>query len=143
MNKTMTFCLLLIGLGAAAQQGPHHKRLKHRAYQELTVEQQASLQSKRMTLALSLDENQQEKIESLLTRHYSKRSAMRSTREGERDSLKHHTPEKRYAQQSRRLDHQIAFQRELIAILTTDQSRQWQKWRSQRRLRHNTRSGRR
>jgi hypothetical protein len=143
MKKAFTLCMLLIGLGATAQQRPHHQHGKQRMYQEFSSEQEASLKSKKMTLALNLDEAQQEQVESLLSRHFATRREMQEARNKSGNTEKTQDPEARYAHISKRLDHQIAFQRDLRKILSDAQFEQWQEQRGRRKPRAGHRRGRR
>lgn len=143
MKKAFTLCMLLIGLGAAAQQRSHHQHVKQRMHQDLSPEQEASLKSKKMTLALSLDEAQQQKVESLLSRHIAARRELQDARSKSEDAEKSQDPETRYAHVSKRMDHQIAFQRDLKKILSDSQFEQWQEHRARRKPRAGNRRGRR
>lgn len=132
--------MLLIGIGASAQH--HHQHGKQQMLREFTPEQQASLKSRKMTLELALDDTQQEKVESLLSRHFQQRSEQRASRDGQMDTLSRRNPEDHYRKLSQRLDHQIAFQRELKEILSPSQFEQWQHQRLARTNRHRNRRGR-
>ena len=54
MKKAIIFFALLLGFGASAQRGPQKHDVKREQHAELSSEQRATLQSKRMTLALGL-----------------------------------------------------------------------------------------
>ena len=135
--------MLLIGLGAAAQQRPHHQHGKQRMHQQFSPEQEASLKSKKMTLALSLDEAQQEQVESLLSKHFAAHREMQEARNKSGYPEKTQDPEARYAHISKRLDHQIAFQRDLKKILSDAQFERWQEHRGRRNPPAGDRRGRR
>lgn len=134
--------MLLIGFGATAQQRPHQRHGNHQFHQDFTPEQQASLQSRKMTLALALDATQQELVESLLSRHFQERIKQRASRTGQADTLSRQDPEVRYKRLSQRLDQKIAFQRELKEILSPSQFDQWQQQRLARKSHHRNRRAR-
>ena len=143
MKKVVILCMLLIGIGASAQQRPHQRHRNHQVNQEFTPEQQASLQSRKMTLALALDTAQQVKVESLLSKHFQDRRDKRDSRSNQVDTLSRQNPDARYKKLSERLDQKIAFQRELKEILSPSQFDQWQQQRFERKPRHRNPRGRR
>lgn len=143
MKKTVTFCLLLITLGATAQQAPHHRKGRPHLDRELPVEQRASLLSKKMTLSLGLTDQQQKQVAALLSKELASRQELREAVRNQPDSLPAPTPQARYERLDRHLDLQIAFQRELREILTESQFEQWKDRRGDPRQRHRTGSRRR
>lgn len=127
MKKILTLSLLLLSFGATAQQRGHHRQAQ-KALKELSPEQRATLQSKKMVLALDLDTRQQQQVQSLLKERFETREKMRATqRESATDSSKRPTPEERYARMNSHLDREIAFQQEMKNILSETQFDQWKK----------------
>ena len=127
MKKILTFSMLLMALGAMAQGNPHRGEI-HKTDKELTPEQRAILQSKKMVLALDLDAQQQKRVESLLKEQFETRAKIRGARrEVSRDSSKRPSPEERYARMNAHLDQEIAFQNEMKNILNESQFEQWKK----------------
>jgi hypothetical protein len=127
MKKILTLSLLLLTYGAMAQQRPYHRQ-SQKAFQELSPEQRATLQSKKMVLALDLDTRQQQQVESLLKKRFETREKMRAThRKAAADSSKSLTPEARYGRMNAHLDREIAFQQEMKNILTESQFEDWKK----------------
>jgi hypothetical protein len=96
---------------------------------DLTPEQMATLQTKKMTLALDLTEAQQAQVKAL----HLENAKMRKTKMEERKAQKEEgeakkpTSEERYAMTNARLDHQIAQKAELKSILSDEQYAQWEK----------------
>ena len=136
MKKIFTFILLLLAFGALAQKNPHRGEM-HRAHKDLSPEQRASLQSKKMVLALDLDAGQQKQVESLLKDRFETRSKMRDAhRESARDSSKRLSPEERYTLMNTRLDQEIAFQKEMKNILNESQFDRWKKSRRWKKRGH-------
>ena len=127
MKKILTLSLLLLTLGATAQQRGHHREAQ-KALTGLSPEQRATLQSKKMVLALDLDTRQQQQVQSLLKKRFETREKMRATqRESTRDSSKRLTSEERYTRMNSHLDREIAFQQEMKNILSETQFEQWKK----------------
>ena len=132
MKKVMILCLFALSMGATAQRSPHQRKGHPQHHTELTAEQHALIQSKKMTLALDLSDQQQEQLASLLGRQMSRRQAIRDEMKGRDDSDEQATPEARFERMNQRLDMQIAFQRELQEILSESQFEQWKNLKSRK-----------
>jgi len=153
MKKTMALCALLIGLAANAQHRPHHTDPETEHRTELSPEQQATLQSKRMTLALGLDKQQQNQMTALLKTRLDAHKESRAGRKSEAGSAEQKDGASRYVAMNERLDRQITFQENIKGILSDSQFEQWRslrenqvkernrKKRSRDRHRHNPRQG--
>ena len=149
MKKTMALCALLIGLGASAQHRPHHPDHGNENNTELSAEQRATIQSKRLTLALGLDQQQQEQIAALLKTRLDERTEWKEKRKSKEGSTQQKDAVSRYNALINRLDREIAFQDDIKGILTDSQFEQWRslregkmkerKNRSRDRRRHNSR----
>ena len=127
MKKILTLSLLLLTIGAMAQQRPHNRQTQ-KALKELSPEQRATLQSKKMVLALDLDTRQQQQVETLLKKRFETREKIRAThRETATDSSRRLDPEQRYNRMNAHLDREIAFQQEMKNILTESQFEHWKK----------------
>lgn len=126
MKHWILTALLLGGLSLSAQQGPGHRQQQER----LSPAQAAELQSKRMTLALNLDDRQQSQVQSLLEQEMQWRQENRPAR---RDSTAAPDPGKRFEHMNARMDRQIAMQRNLKEILTAAQFEKWQALRKEHR----------
>mgnify|MGYP006309208501 CR=1 FL=1 len=107
-------------------------------HSELTPGQRAGIQAKRMTLALGLDERQQEQVGTLLLQHLREREQERERRRAEGTSGEDNDAEKRYLRINERLDRQIALQEQLRGILS---ERQFETWKSRREARRPGRHG--
>ncbi len=124
--------LLLLGLSLSAQRGPRYHNA-HSDAPKLTTEQIATLQSKKLTLALDLSESQESRIRELLEeRIASKREQFQQRREGA-DSTGMRRQRPNFDSLDERLDNQIAFQRELQEILSEEQYQQWKEMRQHRK----------
>jgi hypothetical protein len=136
MKKAMLFCALLIGFGVHAQHHAREHTQRTDAQKQLAPEERATIQSKRMTLALGLDETQQDQVAALLKKHLDARIALRSKRESEGNTEQMKDPEKRYARMNAHLDREIAFQKELRSILSESQFDKWQVQRERTMAKH-------
>ena len=140
MKKILLLSAMLFTLGAFAQQRGHRGKM-HQARQEMTPAQQATLQSKRMALALDLDTPQQQAVQRLLESKFEGRAEMGGRREvARRDSSL--TPEARYKRMEVRLDRELAFRQELREILTESQYTQWKEHQGRKRAHRKAHKGR-
>lgn len=126
MKKAMALCALLIGFGVHAQQRSHKQAHRGEAQTELSSEERATIQSKRMTLALGLDKGQQDQMVSLLKKQLDERIEMRKRTETDSQTDNVKDSEKRFERLNARLDREIAFQKDLRGILSDSQFEQWQ-----------------
>ena len=129
MRKLTIITVFLFGISLTAQR---HEG-KRNGMQDLTPQQVATLQTKKMTLALDLDETQQKEVASLL----SEKAALRKTKLEERSIKRSEetrpTKEERFAMQNEHLDQQIAHKAEMKKILTEKQFTRWEKMQQRNR----------
>ena len=121
----MVLCALLIGLGANAQRRAHHQVHGNENNTELSAEQRATIQSKRLRLALGLDQQQQDQIAVLLKTRMDEHMERRDQLKSEGSPTKEHDGASRYTALNDRLDREIAFQDNLKSILSDSQFEQW------------------
>jgi len=116
----------MVGLTAMAQRSENRHRGEMK---NLTPEQTATLQTKKMTLALDLSQEQQTKIQALNLEKAKDRKAKWEARKAakESDDATKPTADERYAMQNARLDQMIAQKAEMKNILSADQYDKWQK----------------
>ena len=133
MKKWIMTCLLLAGLSVTAQHTPRQGQGR-RQMQEFSADQMATLQSKKMMLALDLSSNQQQELETLLSKRIGQRHQMRQARQ--QDSAAMADPQKRYQFMNQRLDSEIAFRQELKKILSEPQYEQWRQMHPNREMGH-------
>jgi hypothetical protein len=139
MKKILTLTLLLFTFGAMAQQRGHHRQ-SQKALKELSPQQRATLQAKKMVLALDLDTRQQQQVETLLKKRFETREKTRAAhRATASDSSKGLTAEQRYSRMNARLDREIAFQQEMKNILTETQFEDWKKRHGAKKRAHHKR----
>tara|TARA_R110002050_G_scaffold204522_4_gene340236 strand:- start:171881 stop:172330 length:450 start_codon:yes stop_codon:yes gene_type:complete len=125
MKKVISILVLFIGLNALAQK---------REMQDLTPEQFATLSTKKMTLALDLNESQQTKIYQMTLENATKRKAKREEHKKSMASnqSKKPTADERYTMQSAMLDHQIAQKKKMKSILSSEQFEKWEQMKHKR-----------
>lgn len=135
MKRLAVVMLLLTSLGAVAQKndGPRmHKGPK----MDMTAEQMATLQTKKMTLALDLTKAQQEKIMQIhldeATLRKEKWEEMKAKRES--GEWQKPTSEERFELENARLEHQIALQTKMKDILDDEQYQTWKKMKKQKAM---------
>ncbi|MGI9552581.1 MAG: hypothetical protein ACR2MT_15370 [Aurantibacter sp.] len=126
MNKLIVI-LLLIGATTMAQE---KKERGHRgAMNDMTAEQIATLQTKKMTLELDLSQTQQNQIQALNLTKAKDRKAKMEEHKAKKKTYERQKPtsEERYAMQNKRLDKKLAHKQELKKILSTEQMEKWEK----------------
>ncbi|MDF4203965.1 hypothetical protein PXD56_13410 [Maribacter sp. SA7] len=134
MKKLIMAILIMAGISATAQN--HSMKGERGNMKDLTPEQIATLQTKKMTLVLDLNESQQAKIKTILTEDATARKEKMAERKANKeDGKKVLTADEKYAMQNERLDHQIARKAEMKSILNTDQYEKWVKMDSRKKMR--------
>lgn len=122
MRKIAITVMLFVAVATMAQERQHH----HRSYmKDLTPEQMATLQTKKMTLALDLSKAQQSQLKKLFTENAKLRKEKMKMRKAKKENGT--TSEERYAMQNQRLDHLIAQKSEMKKILSQEQYEKWEK----------------
>lgn len=124
--------IAFIAITATAQRG------NGRAMQKLSAEEMATLQTKKMTLALVLNESQASQVYQLNLEQAKKRKAKMKARKNRSDKTEL-TKEDRIARKNEMLDAQIAVQNKMQSILTEDQFKQWRRMAKHRKNRDNPR----
>jgi hypothetical protein len=133
MKKLIVLVVLMAGISAMAQK-PERERGNRGAMGDMTPEQIATLQTKKMTLALDLTDAQQEQIQRLNLENATARAAKMEEMKAKKESgeAKKLTSEERYAMQTARLDHQIVQKEKMKEILNTEQYGKWEKMKKHR-----------
>lgn len=128
--------MLLVGFVTMAQHGEHHrgKKMAMMKMTDMTPEQMATLQAKRMTLALELSIGQQEQIQkmNLETAKLRKTKMEEWKAKKENGEMKKPTSKEHYEIQNARLDLQIANQAKIKEILNEEQYAKWKNMRHKR-----------
>ncbi|MDC6405160.1 MULTISPECIES: hypothetical protein [Maribacter] len=130
MRKLVLVALLLMGITAMAQE--KNRKEGRRQMGDFTPEQMATLQTKRMTLALDLTADQQSKLQEMFTKNAAERKAKMEAHKARRESWESLSDDEKFALQNERLDNQIAHKKEMKAILDDTQYAKWEKMRAKR-----------
>lgn len=92
--------------------------------QNFTAAERASLHTKKMTLALALDNAQSKKVYAVILPKVEQRMATKAAKKEQQERQKP-SKEERFKRINMRLDTKIAFQNEMKSILTEPQFEQW------------------
>lgn len=120
------------------QRPPHAKErmerrhFKKEPHEKLTAEQHSELRSKHLTLALGLSDKQQSDVKKLLLDREVKKEQFIKDRKAAKDAGTKPTAEERFAMKSKRLDDQIAMQRDMKKILSAEQYGKFEKMQMKR-----------
>lgn len=124
MKKVMIIAALLAGATTFAQRGEHRKERM-----DLTAEQMATLQTKKMALALDLNEKQQQEAMEIHLENAEFHKTQMKERQALKESGEHQKPssEERFEKLNARLDRKLAQQEAFKDLLTDEQYAQWKK----------------
>lgn len=124
MKKSIlaTVLMVCITFTAVAQ-----KKQKRNQKPQFTVEQQTTLEVKKLTLALDLTSSQQEKMYPLILDVNKKKSEMMKARKANKGEKPKLSSDEIYAKMIEKLDYQIAFKAKVKKILKEDQYEKWNK----------------
>ncbi|MFK7747794.1 MAG: hypothetical protein AB8B65_05365 [Kordia sp.] len=132
--KNIIYALaLLFTLNIAAQEGPDHKGKKGKRgmqkemLQDMTPQQIATLQTKKLTLALDLSDKQQRQTMALQTEVATERKAKMEAHKAKKEKGEKPTKAERYQMMNERLDAKIAYKKKMKEILTDEQYTKWEK----------------
>lgn len=120
MKPYFLITILFLSISVFAQQ-PNRKA----GYPEFTPEQQAELQTKKLALALDLDEKQIAKVQALEVEIAKERKANRELRQSKRTPGERPSDEELFEIKSKRLDRQTVHQKKMKNILTKEQYKNW------------------
>jgi hypothetical protein len=127
MKRFLLIALALVAIQAFAQ--PNQGQDKRRKMHNLTPEQAATLQTKRLTLHLDLNNKQQAEIKEILLANAQTRKAKMEAMKArkEKGELQKPTAKQRYEMANAKLDHQIAMKAKMKTILNDEQFAKWEK----------------
>src|SRR6056297_2043872 len=138
MKKLALFAILLSGVILTAQRSEG----KRQGMRDLSPDQIATLQTKKMTLALDLDQKQQTEVQSIILTNATERKNKMDERKSKKEDGNRPSKEERYAMQNERLDHMIAQKASMKKILTEAQFEKWEKMQLRRQKGKRERKGR-
>ncbi len=129
MKKLVLIVVALITIQATAQDkkrehAPEDRKERSEHFKNMSPEDFATLQSKKMTLHLDLNDSQQKEIYKLnLTNATARKAAM----EARKNTSKKPSKEKRLEMANARLDHKIVMKKKMKSILNDEQYAKWEK----------------
>ena len=131
MRKILILALAMFALQATAQQHNKKGNKGERANKmmNLSAEEIATLQTKKMTLFLDLNESQQVKIQKINLENATKRKSMMEARKAQKENgeFKKPSQEERLKMANDKLDHKIAMKAKMKDILNDEQYAKWEK----------------
>lgn len=138
MKRVLIAIMLMAGFTAMAQRGERGEKGHRGDFNNMTAEQMATLQTKKMTLDLDLTQGQQTKIQALNLEKAKKRKAKMDERKALKDSGERpsRTSDEQYALKMERLDAAIAHKAELKKILNEEQFTKWEMHHKKRGAHH-------
>lgn len=137
MKKLLIIAVALLALQVTAQEQKKEKGNKGERAQKmmnLSAEEIATLQTKKMTLRLDLNESQQAEIMEINLENATTRKAMMAERKAKKESgeAKRPTQEERLKMENARLDHKIAIKAKMKTILNEAQYVKWEEGQMQK-----------
>ncbi|MEO6348306.1 MAG: hypothetical protein ABIO60_10405 [Aquaticitalea sp.] len=138
MKNLLMIAVALVTLNASAQERKqeNHKgdmKDKMEMRQDMTPEEIAQLQTKKMTLHLDLSATQQSEVEKvLLAEAKDRKSKMEAFKVKKEAGDEKRSKNDRLKMQNERLDHQIALKKKMKGILNADQYEKFEKMQEKR-----------
>lgn len=130
MKNLASILILVLAITFTTQAQKERKQKKPK----FTIEQQATLAIKKMTLALDLSKKQQNQIKPLLMAQITDKKANMQKRKEARKSEEKPTAEEIYALKNKQLDKQIVMNNKMKNILNKDQFEKFQRMQHQRKM---------
>lgn len=134
MKNFLIIVLALVTLNVTAQErkkdgqkGAMKERME--MYKDMTPQEMASLQTKKMTLQLDLTDQQQKEVESILLEEATARKAKMAERKADAEKP---SKEARLKMVNERLDHQIEMKKKMKTILNAEQYEKYEAMQSKR-----------
>ena len=132
MKKILIIAVALLALQVTAQDQKKERQNKQDRSQKmmnLSAEEAATLQTKKMTLHLDLNESQQAQIKTINLENATKRKAMMAEHKAKKESgeMQKPTQEERLKMANAKLDHKIAMKAKMKTILNEAQYAKWEK----------------
>ena len=138
MKKLLIIALALFALQVTAQDKKEDRKELRKEKMEqrknMDPEEMAKLKTKKMTLALDLTQEQQDKVEKLNIKNAKLRKDKVNKRMALKDADQKQTPEDKLKRENERLDQQIATKREMKTILTPEQYKRYSKMSEKRMM---------
>ncbi len=122
MKKLALVVVLISGISLNAQRHAGDRN----SMKDINPQEIATLQTKKMTLALDLDQKQQTEIQSLFLTNATERKNKMDERKASKEEGNRPSKEERFAMQNERLDHMIAQKAAMKEILSQEQFEKWE-----------------
>ena len=133
MKKIVIILFALVAIQITAQEKKRDQqrdgqRAQMEAMKDLSPEEIATLQTKKMTLHLDLNEAQQKKVETLFLEEAKLRKAKMEERKAMKEGAERKTitKEDKFKMMNARLDHQIEMKQKMKSILNDEQFEKWE-----------------
>lgn len=141
MKTFLVIVLAAATLQITAQQPRQEGPKDHERMMNLSAEEMANLQTKKMTLRLDLNDKQQKEIYAMNLENAKVRKAHMAARKAQRESGNAERPsqEQRVEMMNAMLDHKIEMKEKMKTILNEEQFAKWEK--AQAKMEHKKRSG--
>jgi predicted lipase len=132
MKNLIVIAVAFLALQATAQEQKNEKPIKGERLgkmMNLSAEDAATHQTKKMTLHLDLTASQQAEIQKINLENATKRKVMMEERKAKKESgeLKKPSDEERLKMANAKLDHQISMKAKMKKILNDEQYVKWEK----------------
>jgi len=132
MKKILIIAVALLAFQVTAQEQQRersNKQGKSLKMMDLSAEDAAALQTKKMTLHLDLNKSQQAEIKKINLENATKRKAMMAERKARKESgeIQKPTQEQRLEMVNTKLDRKIAIKAKMKNILDKEQYAKWEK----------------
>ena len=132
MKKILIIAVALLAFQVTAQEQQRersNKQGKSLKMMDLSAEDAAALQTKKMTLHLDLNKSQQAEIKKINLENATKRKAMMAERKARKESgeIQKPTQEQRLEMVNTKLDRKIAMKAKMKNILDKEQYAKWEK----------------
>ncbi len=136
MRKLSLFMIMLISISAFSQQKNQKQKADRNNMADMSAEEEATLQTKKLTLLLDLNQAQQQEIKKLNKEKAEQRKAIMAAHKKMRAEDSEKFKENSFERKNARLDRELAHQERIKQILNEEQFKKWQESRSQMRKSH-------
>ncbi|MCJ7756666.1 MAG: hypothetical protein MUP24_00860, partial [Gillisia sp.] len=133
MKKLSLFLIMLISISAFSQQKSQHQKADKT---DMSAEETATLQAKKLTLLLDLNQAQQQEIKKLYQEKAEERKALIAERKKMSAEDAEKLKENRFERENARLDRELAHQEKMKQILNEEQYKKWKESRSGKHKHH-------
>lgn len=142
MKKVLLIAIALIAIQVSAQERNERPKMERGPrmdkFQDFSPEEMATLQTKKMTLQLDLNESQQKAVQKLNLENAKERKARMEAHKAkmQNGTMEKPSKEERYKMMNDMLDHKIAMKAKMKQILNTDQYAKWEQSMEKMERRH-------